>query len=166
MGHALDPSSGGWPGLASSEDAIAPFRPNAISMPFTLSRLFKGVNSDTHPTAGDGPPNRDDRVPDTLVKGSRSLLAAMESVIDLERARQAAQNGGRMPDSGSPVSGCDCVRHTGVCTRQGRSGGQRRSGMTLMTSDNRQHSDQPGSSDAHDASHREESRRRLTDRAT
>jgi hypothetical protein len=49
-------------GLASSEDAIAPFHPNAISMPFTLFRLFRGMNSDAHPTAGDGPPNRDDRV--------------------------------------------------------------------------------------------------------
>lgn len=112
-------------GLASSKDAIAPFHPNAISVPFTLFRLFRALNSDAHPTTGDRPPNRDDRVPDTLVKGSRSLLAAMESVTDLERARQAAQNGGRMPDSGSPVRGCDGVRHTGVRTRQGHSGGQR-----------------------------------------
>ena len=46
-------------------------------------------------------------MPDTLLTGFTSLLATMESATDLEQVRPAAQTCGRLPDIGSPGSGCD-----------------------------------------------------------
>ena len=102
VGHALDPSSGYWPGEAASEDVMAPCHPNAISLPLTLCRLVRALRPVPVRSPMQRLTIRADRVLDTLLTGSRSLLAAMEPVTDLERVRTAAQTSGCMPVIGSP----------------------------------------------------------------